>query len=170
MRGNMGFWQAFCYTLSMELKFSDLREKSIYSQSGVLGTLKAVFLINADGKIAGIENAKGEFFPAENILLYQDKIILSHGKKTPKIGTNWLNFQVETKSGKKLGYLRDFFIDEQFIQITRLVVAKTIFGFDFAKRILPLERIFEVKNGLIIITDDTEKTLEINLLPAPLPS
>jgi sporulation protein YlmC with PRC-barrel domain len=96
-------------------------------------------------------NDRIEIHSAEDILEAEEIQMVHHClKKNIRIYGN----KVMTKSGEYLGRVIDFAVHNKLFVLTRIVVAKSVFGLiKYNKRIIAHKDILEIKRGEIIVKD-----------------
>lgn len=177
----------------MERYYTQTIGSPIFTTNGLpAGRIIEIVIEPETGKVVGFLLApKGQYVIAPGDILFWEKNIFIHDEEdilqTDEIikvhevlrkNIPILHNKVFTKSGTFLGKVYDIGINPKFFVLTKLAVAKNIFGlFPFDEKIIVHKNILEIKKDRIIVKDieatvrakeksEKEENLQIDIAPS----
>ena len=155
----------------MERFYTKIVGTPIFEDDGLrpVTTIKDVVVDPETGKLVGlvVNSSKNLVITPLDILSWQDGMYISgrdaiiHGsevlrlKKIQESGIRIFNNRVETQSGKYLGKVVDFSVDNNLFTIKKLYVSKGFLGLiRYDSKIIPYRNIIEILADKIIVKED----------------
>jgi uncharacterized protein YrrD len=136
----------------MKISFMDIKNRPIKNN----GFLKVFLVDNANAKITGIINNRGDFFSIDSVVFDNTEICTGRRLKVQK-GGNWLNYKVVNRDNKNLGYVSNLYFDKNLTQVLSVESKKGFFGFiKVQKRIFDIKDIFAISGNKIILNEENK--------------